>query len=70
MDIINRVESKYILDNLTYKKLLKEITNYIEKDQYFSSTICNIYFDTTRNDLIIKSIEKPIFKEKVRLSWG
>ena len=32
MDIINRVESKYILDNLTYKKLLKEITNYIEKD--------------------------------------
>lgn len=41
------------------------------KDKYHKSTICNIYYDTTNNDLITSSIEKPPYKEKVRLrSYG
>lgn len=33
--------------------------------------ISNIYFDTDSNELIIKSLEKPIYKEKLRLrSYG
>ncbi len=33
--------------------------------------ISNIYFDTPQNELIIKSLEKPVYKEKLRLrSYG
>lgn len=31
------------------------------------SNIHNIYFDTSNNDLIINSLEKPIFKDKFRI---
>ncbi len=34
-------------------------------------SICNIYLDTASNELIRKSLEKPVFKEKIRLrSYG
>ncbi|NCA95832.1 MAG: VTC domain-containing protein [Methanomicrobia archaeon] len=32
-----------------------------------SVTICNIYFDSPQYDLIRKSIEKPVYKDKVRI---
>lgn len=40
-------------------------------DDYPKYTICNVYFDTDSYELISKSIEKPFFKEKLRLrSYG
>lgn len=70
-NIFQRVEQKYVLTKEQKENLLNEIDNHIEKDKYFESTICNIYFDTKNNDLIINSLEKPTFKEKVRLrSYG
>ena len=66
-NIFNRVEEKYLINVEQYKELLKRLKNNIQKDKYFESTICNIYFDTDNNDLIINSLEKPIFKEKIRL---
>lgn len=65
--IFKRVEKKYLLSKEVRDEFLKRVGERIEKDKYFFSTICNIYFDTSRNDLIINSIEKPIFKEKIRL---
>ncbi len=69
MDInhFKRVEKKYLLDEVTYHKLIEVINPYLEHDEYFKTSINNIYFDNDNNDLIIKSLEKPIFKEKVRL---
>lgn len=70
-NIFQRVEQKYVLTKEQKENLLKEIDEHIEKDKYFESTICNIYFDTKNNDLIINSLEKPTFKEKLRLrSYG
>lgn len=71
MNIFRRVEKKYLLSDEDYKLLLKRISNHLEKDLYYKSTICNIYFDNDNNDLIVNSLEKPEFKEKVRLrSYG
>lgn len=67
MNIFRRVEQKYILTEDKYKKLITEINKKIEKDKYFKSTICNLYLDSENNDLISTSIDKPLFKEKVRL---
>lgn len=71
MNKFRRVEEKYILSESEYKKLLKKISKYLIDDIYPKYTICSVYFDSDNYDSIIKSIEKPIYKEKVRIrSYG
>ena len=67
IEIFKRIEQKYVLDEYEYKNLLKLINSHLEKDEYFKSNICNIYFDNDNYDLIINSLEKGFYKEKVRL---
>lgn len=62
-----RVEEKYLLSREQYKQLLQKMEPCIQKDNFFDTTICNIYFDTKDKELIVNSLEKPVFKEKVRL---
>ena len=66
-EIFRRVEKKYILTKEQHDKVLVLVNDYLVSDQYGKSTICNIYFDTDNYDLISHSIEKPYFKDKVRL---
>jgi hypothetical protein len=69
--VFQRVEKKYLLDEINYKLLLKHIKPYMSCDRYGLSTVCNIYFDTDTYDIIRHSIEKPEYKEKLRLrSYG
>ena len=66
-----RVEEKYLLTNYEKEKFLKRVKKYIKSDEFYLSEIHNIYFDTDNNDLIINSLEKPIFKDKFRIrSYG
>ena len=67
MEIFNRIEQKYILSELEYQELFKRIESHLEKDIYFENKICNLYFDNLNNDFIVNSLEKPKFKEKIRL---
>ncbi|MBQ8985257.1 polyphosphate polymerase domain-containing protein [Candidatus Saccharibacteria bacterium] len=64
--IFERVEKKYLISGKQKKALLSTIRKNMEKDDYFKSGIMNIYFDTDNYDLVIKSIDNPDFKEKVR----
>lgn len=66
-NIFRRVEEKYFLNKEQYKKLFNEINKYIEKDEYYKSNILNIYFDNNNSELIIRSGDKPIYKDKIRL---
>ena len=66
-NVFQRVEQKYILSKEQRDNLLEKINEYVEKDPYFESKICNIYFDNNENDLMVNSLEKPEFKAKVRL---
>lgn len=66
-----RIEKKYLLNQEQYERLLEKIKPHMEMDQYGLHTICNIYYDTDQYDLIRTSIEKPPYKEKLRLrSYG
>ena len=41
------------------------------KDEYFYNNMYNLYLDTLNHDLIIQSMEKPMYKEKIRVrSYG
>lgn len=71
IETFKRLEKKYLLTEKEYDQLLDRIYSYIEKDKYFESKISTIYFDTDNYDLIRKSVDKPLYKEKVRLrSYG
>jgi len=61
-----RVEEKYLLSKERKGELLKQIDKYIIRDEHFRSFMRNIYFDTKNYDLIARSIEKPVFKDKFR----
>ena len=69
--VFKRYEKKYLLSSEKEARFLKAIENKMELDKYGEHTICNIYFDTPDYDLIRRSIEHPIYKEKLRLrSYG
>lgn len=69
--VFNRVEKKYLLTPKKFQKLWEELMKYMMVDEYGLHTICNIYYDTENNELIRNSIEKPVYKEKLRLrSYG
>ncbi len=65
--IIDRMEQKYFISFNDYDKLMNRINDKLVKDKYFDERIYNVYFDNDDYDLINKSLEKPIYKEKVRL---
>ena len=64
---IERTEKKYLISASDKQRLLKSLKQYLKKDKYFSSTVCNLYFDTKNDDLIIASNDRPFFKQKFRL---
>ena len=70
-EIFERCEKKYLLPKEAYLKLVPELVKHMEADAYGKYTISNIYFDTDDFELIRNSLEKPKFKEKIRLrSYG
>ena len=62
-----RTEMKFLLTPYQYAALMREIENNIKPDDYPESHIENIYYDTPTDYLIRTSLEKPIYKEKLRL---
>ena len=69
--IFQRTEKKYLINESQFKQLIRLAGSKIIPDKFEKSSICNIYFDTPDHLLIRKSIEKPVYKEKLRLrSYG
>lgn len=62
-----RYEKKYVITRAQKAKLLALIGGRLNPDVYGESTVCNIYFDTPDYRLIRASLEKPAFKEKLRI---
>jgi len=68
-EIFYRVEKKYLLNPSQYETVKNEILKYVDKDIYYKYTISNLYFDNDNYDLIRMSLDKPIYKEKLRLRY-
>ena len=62
-----RYELKYMLSGEQKELLLKAMEGHLQLDQYGHSTIRSIYFDTDSFRLVRRSIEKPLYKEKLRV---
>ncbi len=62
-----RYEYKYLISKKTQKVILSNIKNYMTPDEYGKSTLCNLYYDTDTDILIKRSLQSPIYKEKLRV---
>lgn len=62
-----RYEMKFLMNKEQKNIILQAMDPYMKLDEYGHSTIRNIYFDTPDYRLIRRSIEKPDYKEKLRI---
>jgi len=62
-----RYEKKYLLSREKYLALWRELEAQVEPDIFFQSTVCSMYYDWADFRLIRHSLEKPVYKEKLRL---
>lgn len=65
--VFKRYELKYMLTTEQKRRVLTAMAPYMKLDQYGRTTIRNLYFDTDTYLLIRRSIEKPVYKEKLRI---
>ena len=66
-EVFARIEKKFLLRPEQYKALRAVFDEKMAQDAYGRHTILNIYLDTPDYELTRESIEKPIYKEKMRL---
>lgn len=70
-DIFQRYEKKYLLTQEQFASLSRRLQGRVRPDAYGRSTVLNLYFDTPDRRLIRASLDRPIYKEKLRLrSYG
>lgn len=62
-----RYELKYLLTRAQKEWIVEAMQPYMKLDQYGRDTIRNLYFDTENYRLIRHSLEKPAYKEKLRV---
>lgn len=65
--VFERYEMKYIITEKQKKAMLEAMLPYMKQDGYGHTKIRNIYFDTDNYRLVRRSIEKPVYKEKLRI---
>ena len=71
IEVFNRYENKYFMTDVMLNRVLAEIEEHMVPDKFNldrkTYSICNIYFDTPDHYLIRTSLDKPKYKEKLRL---
>lgn len=69
--IFKRYEMKYLLSRTQYLHITEAFDGRMKPDIHGKSTILSLYFDTPDDLLIRRSLEKPLYKEKLRVrSYG
>ena len=65
--VFKRYEIKYLITKEQKEKLLEAMADHVTLDKYGKTTIRNVYLDTNNYRLIRRSIERPDYKEKIRI---
>ena len=69
--VFKRKEIKYLLSSEERNALLPILKTCMEPDAFAHSNISNLYYDTPDFWMVRRSLEKPMYKEKLRLrSYG
>lgn len=65
--VFERTEKKYRLTAEQYETVLAGMLEHMRVDSYGETTICSVYYDDHCDRMIRTSIQKPVYKEKIRL---
>ncbi len=65
--VFKRYEMKFLLTDEVKRRITLEVGARMEADRHGKSTVRNLYFDSPGFALIRRSMEKPLYKEKLRL---
>ncbi len=66
-----RYEKKYLLTAEQFAELWQALSPHLHPDEYGHSVVCSVYYDTEDFALIRHSLDKPVYKEKLRVrSYG
>lgn len=68
-DTFERKEVKYRLNAKQHREVLDALAGRMAADEFGRTRITSLYFDTPTRDLIARSLEKPLYKEKLRVRW-
>ncbi len=69
--IFQRHELKYMISVQQQEEILKALEPYMTADRFGHSSIRNLYYDTPDFRLIRQSLDRPVYKEKLRMrSYG
>ena len=69
--VMKRYEMKYIMSPEQTEYFKESVKDYMKIDKFGLTSIASLYYDTPNYRLIRTSVEKPPFKEKIRLrSYG
>ena len=65
--IFKRLEKKFILNKHQLTSFKKLINNHMQADAFGHYNVLNIYYDTPNWDIAKLQLEKPIYREKLRM---
>lgn len=70
-DTFQRKEKKYLISVAQCAAIKEGLAAHMRLDDYGMTRIDSMYLDTLDHDLICRSLEKPLYKEKLRIrSYG
>jgi len=65
--IFSRNEKKYIITQAQADRLTTKLSEFMKPDKYSTYWVQNLFYDTENWDMIHTSMEKPHYKEKMRM---
>ena len=65
--VFERTEKKYRLSAGQHEQLMPRLLEHMRIDKYGLTTICSVYYDDCCDRLIRTSMQRPIYKEKLRV---
>ena len=70
-DTFERKEKKYLVTAEQCRAIKEALASHMRLDDYGATRIDSLYLDTPDRSLICRSLEKPVYKEKMRIrSYG
>ena len=66
-EVFERTEKKYRLDARQHRQMVEALAGHLALDAFGITKITSLYFDTPGRALIERSLDKPLYKEKLRL---
>ena len=65
--VFERQEKKFLIQETLLEAFLSEIHSHLTPDERGATRVSSLYYDTPENTLISRSLEKPTYKEKLRI---